>query len=86
MTLVLLYLSAAFDTVHYDILVGQLAKRSGIRVVVLQWLNSYLCSRTRTVTIMDATSVLAEVLFGVPERESISFSVILMFADVICCF
>ena len=33
-------LSAACDTVDYNILVGRLADRLGIRGVVLQWLNS----------------------------------------------
>ena len=65
--LMLLDLSAAFDTVDYDILVGRLASKLGITGVVLQWLNSYLRSRTQAVTIMDAMSVLAELLYGVPQ-------------------
>lgn len=65
--LMLLDLSAAFDTVDYDILVGRLASRLGIRGVVLQWLNSYLRNRTQVVTVMEAMSVLAELLFGVPQ-------------------
>jgi hypothetical protein len=67
MILMLLDLHATFDTVNYDILVGQLARRLGIKGVVLQWLNSYLRTRTQTVTIMDAISVLAELFLGVPE-------------------
>jgi len=66
--LILLDLSAAFDTVYYDILVGGIVTSIlGIKAVVLQWLNYYLRSRTQTVTIMDAMSVLAELLFGVPQ-------------------
>ena len=55
--LVLLDLSDAFDTVDYDILVGRLTSRLGIRGVVLHWLNSYLRSRTQTFIIVDAMSV-----------------------------
>ena len=69
MILVLLDLSVAFDSVDYDIVVGLLANRRGIRGVVLQWLNSYLPTRTQTVTLMDTMSVLAEVLFGVPKGQ-----------------
>jgi len=65
--LMLLDLSAAFDTVDYDILIGRLTNRLGIKGVVLQWLNSYLRSRTQAVTVMDAMSVLAELLFGIPQ-------------------
>ena len=65
MILVLFDLSGAFDIVDYDIVVGRFAIRLGIRGAVLQWLNSYLRSRTQTVSIMDAMSVLAEVVFGV---------------------
>ena len=65
--LMLLDLSAAFDIVDYNILVGRLARRLGIRGVVLKWLNSYLRNRTQAVTVMEAMSVLAELLFGVPQ-------------------
>ena len=63
----LLDLSTAFDAVNYDILVGRLASRLGIRRLVLHWLNSYHRSHTQTVTIMLALSVLVDLLFGVPK-------------------
>ena len=47
--------------------------RLGIKGVVLQCLNSYLRSYTQTVTIMDAMSVLAELLFGVPKGRFWAF-------------
>ena len=58
-------LSAAFDTIDFDIVVGRLASRLGICGVVLQWLNLYLCSHTQTMTVCNMMSVLAELLFGV---------------------
>ena len=63
----LLDLSAAFDTVDYGTVVGPLANRLGTRDVVLQQLNWDLRGRTQTVTLMNAVSVLLEVLFGVPQ-------------------
>ena len=65
--MLLLDLSAAFDTVDYDILFQILTQRLGIQGTVLKWLKSYLCRRTQCVTILDAMSVLAELLFGVPQ-------------------
>ena len=48
--LMLLDLSAAFDTVDHDINIGQLINWLGIiHGVVLQWLNSYLPSHTQNV-------------------------------------
>ena len=61
--LLMLDLSAAFDTVDYDILL----QRLGIKGTVHKWLKSYLCSRTQCVTILDAMSVIVELLFGAPQ-------------------
>ena len=65
--LLMLDLSAAFDTVDYDILLRRLTRRLGIKGTVHKWLKSYLCSRTQCVTILDVMSVIAELLFGVPQ-------------------
>ena len=63
--LLMLDLSAAFDTVDYGILLRRLTRRLGIKGTVHKWLKSYLCSRTQCVTILDAMSVIAELLLGV---------------------
>ena len=65
--LLMLDLSAAFDTVDYDILFRRLTHRLGIQGSVLKWLKSYLRSRSQCVTIRGVMSVLVELLFGVPQ-------------------
>ena len=46
--MVLLDLSAAFDTVDHDILLSILANRFSIQGLALDWFRSYLANRTQT--------------------------------------
>ena len=52
--LLLLDLSAAFDTVDHEILLGRLSSRFGFKVKALVWLRSYLTDRTQLVKVDDA--------------------------------
>ena len=54
--LVLLDLSAAFDTVSYHILLDRLEKPFGITGTALNWFREYLCDRSQQVVIGDAQS------------------------------
>ena len=65
--LVLLDLSAAFDTVDYNILLNRVECRLGIYGPALEWLHSYLTGRVQKVSINNATSDSWELLFGVPQ-------------------
>ncbi|XP_078139509.1 uncharacterized protein LOC144539314 [Centroberyx gerrardi] len=65
--LILLDLSAAFDTVDHNILLNRLASDVGIRDSALSWLNSYLSDRTHCVSHKNTISDYSKVNFGVPQ-------------------
>jgi hypothetical protein len=64
--LVLLDLSAAFDTVDHCVLINHL-KQLGFDGSVLQFFISYLSDRTQCVKIQNASSTSSELVFGVPQ-------------------
>ena len=64
--LVLLDLSAAFDTVNHRILLQRLSKRFGITGMALRWLTSYLTDSTQFVSVNGASSQPLELSQGVP--------------------
>ena len=54
--LLLLDLSAAFDTINHNILLRRLENMYGIKGTVIQWIRSYLSKRKLKVTINGAVS------------------------------
>jgi len=64
--LVLLDLSAAFDTIDHKILIQRLYDL-GIRGAALNWFKSYLSERTQSVTIKGVRSEKRELVYGVPQ-------------------
>jgi hypothetical protein len=64
---VLLDLSAAFDTVDHNKLLAILEKDIGIAGTALQWFESYLKGRTQKVKIGSTFSDEMEVMYGVPQ-------------------
>ena len=69
--LVLLDLSAAFDTIDYGILLDRL-RGLGIGGTVLWWFPSYLSSRFQMMMLGDSCSLKKELLCGVPQGAILS--------------
>ena len=65
--IILLDLSAAFDTLDHDILLSRLESRIGISGFVLRWFSSYLSDRYQSVNITGQSSDLAHLKSGVPQ-------------------
>jgi hypothetical protein len=64
--LVLLDLSAAFDTVDHCVLISQL-QRLGFDGTVITWFTSYLSNRSQYVQIRGQSSPTSDLIYGVPQ-------------------
>jgi len=69
--LIMLDLSAAFDTVNHSILLDRLEKRLGVTSKALQWLASYLSNRQQVVKIENSKSHSSVLKCGVPQGSSL---------------
>ena len=65
--LVLLDLSAAFDTIDHNTLLSRLNTRIGITGSALEWFKSYLKDRSQVVFLDGISSEACMMLFGVPQ-------------------
>ena len=65
--LVLLDLSAAFDTIDHPTLLSCLKSWFGVSGTALKWFTSYLSHRFQAIKIGSTLSDLHELLFGVPQ-------------------
>ena len=65
--LVVLDLSAAFDTIDQDILLNRLSTKFGIEGTVLKWFSSYLKGRSQRVSVHGTVSEKFALNWGVPQ-------------------
>ena len=65
--LVLLDLSAAFDTVDHTILLSFLENHIELKGTVLQMFHSYLSDRSQRISVNNALSDVAGLSYGVPQ-------------------
>ena len=65
--LIMLDLSAAFDTVDHTVLLSRLSTRFGVKGVALSWIESYLTDRSQCVSINGVTSAKRKLTCGVPQ-------------------
>jgi hypothetical protein len=67
--LVILDLSAAFDTVDRHIMLERLKSSFGIQDQVLKWFSSFLSNRSQFISVNGGTSKRFELKNGVPQRS-----------------
>ena len=79
--LLLLDLSAAFDTVDHTILIEGLANRFGLCDLALAWFKSYLSDRTHFVSICGARSVTRPLSCGVPQGSVLGRTLYLLYTS-----
>ena len=65
--LLLLDLTAAFDTIDHDMLLSRLRKYIGLRDTALNWVRSYLSQRQQSVLINGVKSKMVPLSCGVPQ-------------------
>ena len=66
---VLLDLSAMFDTIDHNILLGYLKSWFGLGGTVLKWFASYLSDRCQSVKIGSTLSELSRLIYGIPKVQ-----------------
>lgn len=77
--LVLLDLSAAFDTVDHNILLRRLETSFGVTGDALKWFNSYLSGRTQRVIADGKLSERCHLSFGVPQGSCLGLVFFFLF-------
>ena len=65
--LILLDLSAAFDTLDHELLLQRLNTRCGVEGMALSWFESYLSNRSQSIVINGTESVKKTLSYGVPQ-------------------
>jgi hypothetical protein len=65
--LVMLDLSAAFDTIDHQIMLDTLKYDAGVDGIALQWFESYLTNRTHQISVKGARSKEYKIIHGVPQ-------------------
>jgi len=79
--LIMLDLSAAFDTIDHDILLHRLEHDFGIKGTALQWFRSYMSGRTFKVSVGGTFSHHFDLKYGVPQGSIIGPRIFTMYSQ-----
>ena len=79
--LVLLDLTAAFDTIDHSVLLARLKHRFGIDGLALKWIQSYLSDRSQYVNISGTKSHSKTIGFGVPQGSVLGPLLFIMYTS-----
>ena len=80
--LIMLDLSAAFDTIDHDILFKRFEHDFGIKGTALEWFKSYMTGRTFQVSVSGSISNMFDLQYGVPQGSIIGPRA---FTGKLCC-
>ena len=81
--LMLLDLSAAFDTIDHSVLLDVLYRLFGITGIALAWFDAFLSDRHQTVYFGGTASDDTTLLFGVPQGSVLGPKVFSQYAEVL---
>ena len=81
--LVMLDLSAAFDTIDHAILLEILKKKVGLSGTALQWVQSYISNRYQCVQVKGKLSKRTELEYGVPQGSCLGPILFLIYASLL---
>ena len=79
--MVLLDLSAAFDTVDHDVLLDVLQKRFGVECCALDWFRSYLSNRTQSFCVTSGLSAPVSLPCSVPQGSRIGLQEFIVYIE-----
>ena len=82
--LVLLDMSAAFDTIDHGIMLSCLRARFGISGTALKWFESYMDNRSQNIQVRDTISEEQAVMFGVPQGSVLGPLMFISYTAPLC--